>query len=325
MKTVLHLSNTPLSNAPANLVQCLQTYGRAYRADLILALKSSGKRRHSYGLTYREHGPAELRKRFERADVIHFHNFTWEQYVFLDHPDLLPVARSKPCLVQFHSPRNSYEDFEHIIADPTVRKAVIAQYHVRQYPEAEFVVPNVVPIESQPYLPAKNKWDSPAPPVVSYAPSNARLKGWDDKGYRYVVPVLDHFESLGAIRKDLIYNRPYDECMQRKQRAHIGIDEFVTGSYHLSSLEYLAMGCAVFGSLDARTKKAVEAVAGRQAVQNLPWHETTPSTFNRDLGRLLQHPKYLKSAALESRRWIELYWHPRDHVEYFESIYKQIE
>jgi hypothetical protein len=262
---VLHLSNTPISNAPWNIVRCQELYTEL-TSDLILGKKKSFSRSHSNGRVYLEYPRDKLFDMFEQADVIHFHNFMWTQDVFTAHPMLKQIAIKKPRLIQYHSPRvNEKESFEDTIADKTIKHAVIAQYHVRVYPECEFIVPNMIPIFDQEYTGVDCKWDD-ANPVVSYSPSNINGKEWDNKGYPETTRVLNELSRTHTFTKDVMVGVPYDECMSRKRWAHIGIDEFMTGSYHLSSLEYASMGCALIGRVDELTQSAMLSPAEMRSI-----------------------------------------------------------
>lgn len=320
---ILHLSNTPLSNSPANLVQSLNHCG--HQATLLLHRKSNVNKVYVGGTLWDELSLDRLTELFRNAEVLHFHNYAWEQRIFKEYPQLLTVAKTKPSLIQYHSPRDSIENFETSIADKTLKHAVIGQYHVRQYPECEFVVPNVVPLFDPKYQPLNAKWESMTTPTVSYAPSNTSLKGWDDKGYDIVMPVLQQLERSGQIVKDSMVGVPYEECMMRKRWAHIGIDEIVTGSYHLSGLEYLAMGCVTIGYLDELTLSALSKIVPEEGMRQLPWILVNKEDM-RPLRSWIspQARSELHERANYSRRWMETYWSVEANVKRFEGIYQSL-
>lgn len=319
---ILHLSDTPLSNAPANLVSCLNQYG--HQAQLLLTRKSNINKVHVGGTRWSELSLPELEARFEAADVLHMHNYAWALPIFQTHRSLVQIAERKPKLIQYHSPRYSLESFEDSIADSKFKHAVIAQYHVREYPEAEFIVPNVVPIFDKRYQPIDIKW-ADSRPIVSFAPSNTTLKGWDNKGYDLVNPVLMALEKERRLIREVMVGVPYEECIQRKRWAHLGIDEVMTGSYHLSSLEYFAAGCAVIGYLDKKTLDAMKHVTSEEAFQDLPWFMAREDSFTDLLCKILSPGiSYLKKRGDHARRWMETYWHPADHVKRFEHVYRSL-
>ena len=60
----------------------------------------------------------------------------------------------------------------------------------------------------------------------------------------------------------ILNNRPYRECMAEKRTAHICIDECVTGSYHLQSLEACSVGALTFNNIDSQTVGFMQSVSG---------------------------------------------------------------
>lgn len=321
---VVHLSNTPLSNAPDNLVRSLNHYG--HEATLYLHRKTNINKVHVGGDLWRETPYETLEKKFKETDVIHFHNYCWSLEMFTHYPELLRIARTKPCLIQYHSPRDSIESFEESVADKSLKHAVIAQYHVRQYPECEYIVPNVIPLFDNRYQPLPAKWDAHLP-TVSFAPSNITLRGWDNKGYDVVDPILRSLEQRRKIHREVMIGVPYEECMVRKRWSHIGIDEIMTGSYHLSALEYMAMGCVTIVHMDDLTRQAMAAIVGEEGIKALPIHKATPATL-KDILLFLTSPygnwSYLKKRGQETSEWMQTYWHPQKHVERFVQIYQSL-
>ena len=70
---ILQLSNTPLSNAPENLVRWLRDAGET--ATLLLHRKTNRNRVFVGGTLYTELPPADLELLFRQAEVLHFHNY----------------------------------------------------------------------------------------------------------------------------------------------------------------------------------------------------------------------------------------------------------
>jgi hypothetical protein len=320
---ILHLSNTPLSNAPANLVSIQKEAG--HTATLFLHRKSNINKVYVGGNKWDDFSYENLLEHFLRADVIHFHNYSWDLQIFHVYPPLLKVAKAKPCLIQYHSPRNSVESFEESLADSSLKHAVIAQYHVRQYPECEFIVPNVLPIFEERYCGVAARWEDPFVPTVCYSPSNITLKGWDDKGYLLTHAALRDIERTGRISADIIMNTPYEDCMLKKRWAHIGIDEVATGSYHLSTLEFLSMGCVTFVHMDGLTRQAMERIVGPEGIKELPIVDPGKGQLKAALLDTLAKGKpFLQDLGQKSRQWMERYWSPANHVKRFDDIYRSL-
>ena len=322
---ILHLANTPLSNAPANLVSCQNYIG--HNSRLLLGRKEGRNKVYVGGDLWVDKSLEELVSIFEQSDVIHFHNFTWTQDIFNRYPELRMMANAKKAVVQFHSSRFAHEDFEETLRDPYFknRKLVIAQYQVREYPECEWVVPNPLPLHEDRFrIIRKGKWGDMPPLCVSYAPSNGHLSGWDYKGFDQLDPVMKQLSQWG-ISGDLILNVPYEECLIRKSYAHVGIEEFFTGSYHLSLLEYMALECATFGHMDDRTKTALAMVVGEEAARSMPYIDvTSPPELVGYLRDFNFNAFKLKDTAQKSRAWMLEHWHPKKLMKHYDRIYESL-
>jgi len=322
---ILHLANTPLSNAPANLASCQNRYG--HEAQLLLARKNGRNKVFVGGDLWSDKPLEQLVSFFEATDILHFHNFTWNQEIFVKYPQLLQIAKAKKKVVQFHSARKAHEDFEGVLTDPLFkgRKLVIAQYHVREYPECEWVVPNPLPLHEDRYrILYKGKWGDCPPIHVSYAPSNAHLKGWDYKGYDVLEPYLRNLRRCGFVC-EIITGVPYDECLSQKTFAHVGIEEFFTGSYHLSFLEYMALECATFGHMDALAKEAIRTIVGWDAFLEMPYFDVlTTEDITNQLKKFSMSPGLLRASAAASREWIHNHWHPKKLMPHFDEVYESL-
>lgn len=323
---VLHLSNTPLSNAPANTVAALNDIG--CEAELFVDRQQNINKVFVGGQLWHNAPPGALEHAFVSADVIHFHNFAFEQHIFKGAagPRLESIARSKKCLIQYHSPRDSVESFEATLKDPFFdgRRAVLAQYHVRHYPEANFIVPNILPINALDHTPMPCKWDC-GPVNVSFSPSNTTLRGWDDKGYDFTAIALTKLELEGRIEKDIIVNTSYLDCLRRKRWSHIGIEELITGSYHLSFLEYMSAGCVTLCNMDDKTKAAMKTVVGEEGMEDLPAIHSTISSLYQTVKTLSSKPmQELQAMGNKSRDWMEKYWHPNTLAARLVQIYENL-
>jgi hypothetical protein len=224
----------------------------------------------------------------------------------------------KPRVWQAHTQRDcKWVNLNIPMEDKTMKHLVIAQYHTRQYPECE-VVPNIIDIWDQKYQP---RFMEGLLPMVVYSPSNVNLQGWDDKGYEPTKKALNELDRRGLIDFDMVIDVPHQQCMLRKSLGEIGIDEIITGSYHLCSLENLALGLATIAHLDEQTRTAVFKVTGQHI---LPWIDATKSTLLPTLMELIKDRKALMQKRRESRAWMEQHWDPKLLVHTFTRIYQQL-
>jgi len=258
----------------------------------------------------------EILEQFEWADVIHYHN-RWKRQQIFTMNGLKPPK--KPSVIQMHSPRFDSENFVEE-ADSGIPIAVIAQYHVRQWPELDFIVPNVVDIYDGNFQ-GKFRKELRQHPLVSYAPSNCTARDWNSKGYHIVAPILKRLRIAGKIQHQIIVQTPHEETLLRKRNADIGIDEFVTGSYHLSSLEYLSMGIACFCWLDDRTERVVRDLTG--SVGDLPWTQTTRDSFKQDLNQMISDRSW-EEKGRNAREWVEKFWNPEILSDHYIKMYERL-
>jgi hypothetical protein len=256
---------------------------------------------------------AELVYWLNWADVIHYHN-RWKRQEIFKHAGFTSVKKE---VIQIHSPRES-EDFSQEI-ESGVPLAIVAQYHPRQWlNELTYIVPNVVDINHDEF-----KRDVPPlrpMPVVSYSPSNATGKGWDDKSYGVVSPLLKRKALAQEIYYQLIWQQPYEKMIEMKRNADIGVDEISTGSYHLSSLEFLAMGIPVFANVDKLTHEVLKKMTG---CDRLPWLIANPATFKTELDRVIKERSW-QTLGLQSRQWMERFWNPEFLVKQYVEMYEDL-
>lgn len=309
---ILHLSDTTLSGAPYRLSKTYNKYS-GHESRHIVWHPVVHTRVFQCDMIGSEMSKAQIKKWFEWADVIHYHN-RWKRQEIFTHHKLKPPK--KPSLIQIHSPRES-EDFSEEV-ESGISIAVIAQYHTRQWPEKRFIVPNVVDIYDELHKPVDKPFRNI--PVVSYSPSNAICRGWDDKSYGIVSPVMRRLSIGNEAIYQRIVNMPHADCLRLKQTADIGIDEVSTGSYHMSSLEYLSMGVACIGRLDEQCERVIKDLTGADW---LPWIMSSPAKFKFDITSLVRGRQYIEIGQ-KSREWMEKYWNPKDICDFYTQLYESL-
>lgn len=310
---VLHLSDTQLSGSPIRIVDLLNAHSdiearhivwdphhafRSFKLDMV-------------GVTLRRD---ELQSWLDWADVIHYHNRWKRQKIF---GALNAAPPKKPSVIQMHSPRES-EDFAEELASQ-LPIAVIAQYHVRQWEKVlEYIVPNVVDITAPEYtrdLPPMRTM-----PVVSYAPSNWNAKGWDCKSYHIVAPALKRLLKSGYVYPQIITNMAHQRTMLLKRGADIGVDEVSTGSYHLSSLEYLSLSIPCFANIDVQTAKVLKDLTGSDT---LPWLIANQTSFQNKLMKVVRDKNW-QELGTAARDWMEKFWSPDILVDHYKAMYDDL-
>lgn len=310
---VLHLSDAPLSGSPVRISQLLNKYtehksrhitwepviqGRLYDTDLVGSQMTKD----------------EIKELLDWADVVHYHNRWRRQKIFANTG--LGFPGKKKSVIQIHSPRQS-EDFSDEVASG-LPFAVVAQYQVREWPELTYIVPNVVDINAPAYKRELPPMRTRA--VVSYSPSNCNGKGWNSKSYEIVAPILKKMSLAGSAYFQLITSQPHDMVMSLKRTADIGIDEISTGSYHLSSLEYLALAVPCFANIDQSTAKVIKDLTG---ATTMPWLLANKENFKSTLEKILKDKSW-QSLGTQSRDWMERFWNPQFLAKQYIDLYEDL-
>ena len=315
---ILHLSDTPLSGAPLRLSNLLFDHGGVHSRHVVWSHKSvQWGKDFPFDILASEMKDQPERLRwliFEWADVLHFHNRWRRQEIFKLIGEEPP---KKPSVIQIHSPRLS-ENFSDEVGSG-IPLAIVAQYHPRQWPELRYIVPNVVDINDR-----VHKRDMPElynlPPTVSYAPSNTHGKGWDDKGFFKTAKILDKMQNSGRIVRDFIIHSSFADTMTRKRMADIGIDEVITGSYHLSTLEYLSLGIPCFANTDEKTEKVVKDLTG---CRTLPFLKADLNTLENAITKIARKRSW-QDLGMEARTWMETYWNPQVLCSHYLKMYNSL-
>lgn len=157
--------------------------------------------------------------------------------------------------------------------------------------------------------------------VISYAPSNTNARGWNDKSYHIVNRVLKRMRYEGMIDYQLIHNKPFDEVMRLKREALLGVDEVSTGSYHLSTLEYLSLGVPCIVGTDALTDKVVRDLTG---CQELPFIKANKDNFETVVRNLIRDRDHLNELSRSSRDWMECFWSPEKLCLVYKNMYDKL-
>ncbi len=321
---ILHLSETPLSGAPYRLMQVQRNGGidarlishrNSYDGRNIVTfpfdvlLQSGRSNREKWDTP--DFCTAEIHQLFSGADILHFHNAIDEQYIFRLFPDLKKYLSKKLVVVQFHSPRLSLKNVEKTLKHKDVdRRFVVAQYQVRQFPQA-IPVPNAIPIYDDLHSPIHR---NNSPPIITYSPSNTHLRDWNNKGFA---------ETINAIKRTkenctslIITSKPLVECLKAKQQADIAIDEVVTGSYHLNTLEALSQGQVAICGLDA---KCEQVLLDYIQDDHHPIVISNPKGLTSVLDSLLKDYDFIQYLQRKSRTFMEKYW----STEYINNHFKK--
>lgn len=285
-------------------------------------------------------------------DVIHYNN------IFIP----LSLNASQRSVIQYHSEpervsdKNSFPFIDKEILDRIYpRELVLAQYHATlpRYKNCK-IVRNIIMFDENPLYNLKRTNtlnDSEAMSAsakiqkikIGYSPSTlARLNQHADKGYEETKKILEELPR-DKFEIDIITQVPLEECIQRKSDCDVIIDECVTGSYHRSALEGLALGKMTICYLNDDVMKVFMDSTTKEvsdSLLNFPMENLGEARFpfeNRKAGRspmenveISKLKEFLLSLdydivvekGIENRKWMERWWHPKDIAEEFIQIYR---
>ena len=316
-RNVCHVKMTNIAYAPDFLVKCINKYGTRYNAFLIgpdgLGADESWGPRPTETLVDPDVPVTYLSGilNFEQLDkvdytkyhIVHYHN---------KHSNVF----NGPKLIQYHSEGYiTYLDF------PGYR-TVISQFQAL-LPEYKGcgIVRNIIDLYSDPY-------DKPYYPEkirIGFSPSILKsLNGSHaDKGAPRTLEILNKLKQrYPEIEIDIITKQTIPNCMNRKNKCNILIDECVTSSYHRSGLEALALGKVTICSVSNEVSDLMKKVTGSPKV---PFENIWIAQLEKGLEELIcQGAGAINEMGKENKEWFEKYWNPKDIVREFEDIYDKI-
>lgn len=326
---VVHIAMTPLAGSPIRIVQALNTYTDvSARLLTVNPYPPTVGRSYPTDLSWSNHDDRQtFISALENSDIIHLHhwmNFSHNPLGINFHDYL---ANGKKVIRQFHSnpsfvARHAGLTPEAILNDP-LPQLTLPQLHERYYPRAR-VVPNIVPIEDPLYTNPVLIPDAPL--SVYYRPSNtasAWSDRWETKGAPEVMAILNWAsQHIPNLRIDADLNGlPYEEHIRRRSQCHVTIDDVVTGSFHLTSLESLAQSRAVICYLDARQLLALAHFTG---CSELPFINCSLEDLAPTLDALSKQSQLVKELGIRGRQWMQRYWHPKAMAEHYVNAYRDL-
>jgi len=329
MLKVLHLSTTPLVGAPGNLCRALNESGVAQARWAVLDDEIGTYRTMAVPIDMAwRRDRDQIIQLAESSDLLHLHNFIDLQTSSFAPLDFAALwARGKPMVRHFHSQsgwvaRHMGTTVDAVQACP-IPKLAIAQYPERSYPASRLVRNLVYVPDRAASVPGKR------PVRVGYAPSrfnSAHSSRWDTKGYPETVAVLRRMQRLAArrgvaVELDLIEQVSHAECLRRKAACDLFVDDLVTGSYHLNTLEALAMGVPCAAYLDDRTRAVVREVTGGP---ELPVINVGLEDAAEVLLQACARPTLLPAMGSAARAWMQRHWSPGDTAAELGRIYQTV-
>ena len=301
--SIVSYATTPIAGVPATLARCINAR-TPHRARCVWPTHTYGN-----GISFDDDvnwtsAPARAKAELEDADVVIVHNGK----VAEAHRDL--IGR-KPIVVMAH---NYIWNVERSFVDQGYPGVVVGQYQAT-LPEFDGwrIVPNPLPIWEEPGKAAKGDVVT-----IAYTPADRHELYptehplyWHSKGFSRTIDVLDRLATRHAIRLEVVRDGcvSHVESLAMKRRAHILIDECVTGSYHRNSLEGLAAGCVVVNGVGllAGVEQALRHCAAD--APDSPFIRADLTTLENILETLIGlGPDLLAELGRQNRAWLERHW-----------------
>jgi len=301
---IVSYATTPVAGVPSLLARCIDATTE-HSALCVWAGGSYGNGVAFAGGTSWRSQRDEALAALDRADVVIVHNGKVD-------PTHAKVLQGKPLVTMAHN-YGWNVDMQHVQrGQPGV---VVGQYQATLSEFAGWrVVPNPIPLwEAEHSAGAKGDLIhiayTPSGRHESYAAGH-RLY-WHGKGWHSTMAVLRRLARLPQVRIETTERGQisHEQALAMKRRAHIVIDECVTGSYHRNSLEGLAAGAVVVNGVGLLP--GVEQALRRCAPEadDLPFVFSTLEALEGTLRGLIdQGAAALAAAGRSNRAWMEQHW-----------------
>ncbi|MDA2937077.1 hypothetical protein MYX75_02285 [Acidobacteria bacterium AH-259-A15] len=301
---IISYATTPLAGVPAILARCINA---ATPHECRCVWQHRG---YSNGIFFEgdiewPESPTEAEAVISNADIVIVHNGK----IDARHHRLLS---GKAIITMAH---NYMWNVDPYLVSRGFPGAVVGQY---QATLPEFVgwdvVPNPIPLWEDAYQPAR-KGDRV---TICYTPSGRHERYrpghrlyWHGKGYDTTVAVLERLARLHSLELEVVRARQvtHAAALAMKARAHIVIDECVTGSYHRNSLEGLAAGAVVVNGVGLRPE--IVAVFKRCVGGDvpIPFECTDLEGLEVRLDELIRRGSVtLARDGAKNRKWLEDHW-----------------
>lgn len=149
------------------------------------------------------------------------------------------------------------------------------------------------------------------PIVIAHSPSNRATKGTST-----ILPVLDNFRRRTDVEVDVIEDVPFDECLRRRARAHILVDQLEPsiGGFGAAAVEAMAAGTAVL----ADVRHSTAGLASGVHFDHPPVvHCGTAGALRAELDRLVSDRQVLQAQRLWSLEWAAKWTSPSAVASYW--------
>ena len=289
MKVAIY-SKTPLAAAPWELWKALKKYTDIDAVLINETAKYPDGREFPYHLLMTTANGTARRALLE-SDLWHVHNYLT--------PVLVQHRKEQKVMAQFHSiPRLG--NWKQLMQFADKSYTIDQPLHRREYKLPG--LPNI--IDPDELVPKKK----PLTITIAFAPTNRFAIDYpSSKGYYEVRKVLSELALKRGVEIIWIEGKPYFENLELKSRAHILIDDVITGNWHRTSLEGACFASVVVN----RTNK-------------YPFFYASIDNLKERLIWLIDHPATMRDIQERSRLWVLQEWHAIDKVKEYVKAYEEL-
>ena len=318
MLKVLHLCRTPLADSPLRINSALNRT-RSIQSTLLTESPYKDVREFGYDIKAWERDKEEIISLLEECDIIHFHNGVFPHSIFCG-IELQYFTKGKSCLLQIHSSPNTIERHYGLrykdLMELNVTIATLPQFHERYYPGA-FLLPNFA--LTGPYKKNENSFN------ILFQPSNHQPR-WLDRWETKCAPeTIQLFDKLSKRYGFNFFSGPLvpPRLLQKlRLKCTAMIDDLVSGSFHITSLDTLAAGRASLCYIDKRQEETLLKFTG-SPIMELPWVNIHLDNIKEQADKVFDE-SYLREQGLKGSQWIKKYWSEQFCVKHYTDLYFKI-
>lgn len=178
------------------------------------------------------------------------------------------------------------------------------------------LVPQCFLIDDAPYR--------PLPVVARKRVVTASARDW----YKRVERGKSNFRNWPAVRRALkgmpfkgIHKKPFGDCIRLKAASWLGIDDLHQPLAHLSGMEYLALGVPCLNRVDEVLRRSIGDCLG---APDVPFIDADIESVREIVRWYLKEPlEHQEARAVDCRRWMETYYHPKTVVQKYLEVYER--
>jgi hypothetical protein len=256
-----------------------------------------------------------------KADLIHCHHWIDLQYnpfgIDFRGKAVVRHFHSEPDFVAYHA---NVERATIIFED--IPQIVVAQHQERYYPFAR-PVPNIINTDQIQKVVASLNVEKDDLLRIGFHPtseSDCFSERWNTKGSVQTLQMLERLKN-GSIVIENQKNVPHSVLLSIRARCDILLDEMVTGAYHLTGLESLALGKPTFGYIDQRCAYNIFAITD---CSTLPWLNFSLNELEKPLLEFCTNKQLREYVGIKSKEWINQHWSDKALVLHYVDVYDEV-